>query len=250
MFSFKPLASSSAGCCYLLGCGNLKPLLLDCGISWPRIQRGLDFKTYDVAGCLVSHAHGDHSASVRKLLENAIDVYMSQEAWASPLINQIAWNDQKPFTAHHRAHIVEPHKEFRVGQWTVMPFDACHDEPGTLGFVCAAGSIKVLYLTDSAWSRYKFEGLTHLLIECNYAHDLIRGQVGSKVVSRERYRRTTSSHMSLERLVEMLKANDLSQCQEIHLLHLSDDNSDEERFAREVREATGIPTFVAPRAVV
>jgi len=240
MFSFKPLASSSAGCCYLLGSGNLKPLLLDCGISWPRIQRGLDFKTYDVAGCLVSHAHGDHSASVTKLLENAIDVYMSQEAWMA------AW----PTLNHHRAHIVEPHKEVKVGPWTVMPFDACHDEPGTLGFVCAAASVKVLYLTDSAWSRYKFDGLTHLLIECNYAHDLIRDKVGSKVVSRDRYRRTTSSHMSLERLLEMLRANDLSKCQEIHLLHLSDDNSDEERFARVVREATGIPTFVAPRAVV
>jgi hypothetical protein len=52
--------------------------------------------------------------------------------------------------------------------------------------------------------------------------------------------------MSLKQCIATLKANDLSKCREIHLLHLSSDHSDEERFIREVQESTGIPTFVAP----
>jgi len=43
----------------------------------------------------------------------------------------------------------------------------------------------------------------------------------------------------------MLKANDLSQCREIWLLHLSDGNSDENEMRRRVQEATGIATYIA-----
>ena len=44
---------------------------------------------------------------------------------------------------------------------------------------------------------------------------------------------------------ELLKANDLSKVQQIWLLHLSDGNSDEKRFKREIQELTGKPTFIA-----
>jgi len=43
--------------------------------------------------------------------------------------------------------------------------------------------------------------------------------------------------------VAMLKANDLSKCREIHLLHLSDGNSDEQLMRQKVEAATGIPTY-------
>ena len=44
---------------------------------------------------------------------------------------------------------------------------------------------------------------------------------------------------------EMLKANDLSKVEEIHLLHLSSANSDAEGFKRQVQSLTGIPTYIA-----
>ena len=49
-----------------------------------------------------------------------------------------------------------------------------------------------------------------------------------------RVARTMKSHMSLENLIEFLKANDLSRVQEIHLLHLSDNNSSIPIIKREV----------------
>jgi hypothetical protein len=42
-----------------------------------------------------------------------------------------------------------------------------------------------------------------------------------------------------------MQANDLSKVQEIWLLHLSDGNSDADRFKREIQELTGKPVYVA-----
>jgi len=43
---------------------------------------------------------------------------------------------------------------------------------------------------------------------------------------------------------KFLQANDLSRVQEIWLLHLSDGNSNSERFKREVKEISGKPVYI------
>ena len=60
-------------------------------------------------------------------------------------------------------------------------------------------------------------------------------------------RRVMKSHMSIETAKEFLRVNDLSQVREIWLIHLSDGNSDAERFKREVAELTGKMVFVADK---
>jgi phosphoribosyl 1,2-cyclic phosphodiesterase len=82
-------------------------------------------------------------------------------------------------------------------------------------------------------------------IEANYdpsilSENIARGSIPAVVGHRVR-----RSHFSIDTVVELLKSNDLSHCREIHLLHLSDCNSDEEAMQRRVQEATGIATYVA-----
>ena len=55
------------------------------------------------------------------------------------------------------------------------------------------------------------------------------------------------SHMSLENCKELLRANDLSKVKEIHLLHLSDENSVEDQFKKEIAALTGLPVYVAQK---
>lgn len=50
--------------------------------------------------------------------------------------------------------------------------------------------------------------------------------------------------MSLETCIELLKANDLSKVKEIHLIHLSDSNSDAEEFRRTIEDMTKIPVYI------
>lgn len=241
MLTFEPLASSSAGCSYVLRRGDLAPLLIDAGLPFKEIQRALNFQLSGLAGCLISHAHGDHAKAAYDLLRNGVEVYASQESLETAGMTVSAF-----------ANPVKPETGFRVGPWCVKPFAAVHDLPGTLGFyIWPHGEReRFLYLTDSAYSPYRFEGLTHIAVECNYSAEIMRQNALEGNISPDRFKRTTRTHMSIERLLDMLAANDLSQVQEIHLLHLSDANSDETRFANEVRRATGCPTFVAAKKAV
>ena len=57
--------------------------------------------------------------------------------------------------------------------------------------------------------------------------------------------RLIQSHMELGTTKGILKANDLSDCNEIVLIHISDGNADESRFVSEVSEVTGLPVYAA-----
>ena len=83
------------------------------------------------------------------------------------------------------------------------------------------------------------------MIECNYASDILYRNVENGSVPMVLKNRLLTSHFSLDNVKEFLKANDLSKVQEIWLLHLSDGNSDAERFKREIMELTGKPVYIA-----
>ena len=51
------LASGSQGNAYILE-SNGEQLLLELGIRWQEILKGLNYKLGDVVGVLVSHSHG------------------------------------------------------------------------------------------------------------------------------------------------------------------------------------------------
>lgn len=231
--SFKPLASSSAGCCYLVTADDGNTILLDAGVPVSAIHLATDFKTFALRACLLTHCHGDHSKSAKLLCSGGVDVFASKETW-----------EAIPFQ-HHRRRTATPHRPFDAGPFKVLPFPAVHDAPGTLGFVVGHGTDRGLYLTDSAYSPFTFEGLTHVWVECNHSQAIMRSRVWSGETDKDRYARTAGNHMSLERLLEMLAANDLSRVEQIVLLHLSDGNADEAQFTDEVRKATGRPVYVA-----
>lgn len=148
--------------------------------------------------------------------------------------------------ASHRAKAVKSKEQFNIGTWTILPFETEHDAAEPLGFLLAnAAGDKLLYATDTYYVRYRFRGLSHIMVECNYSVDILRANVEAGIVPAELKNRLLRSHFSLENVKEFLKANDLSKVQEIWLIHLSDGNSDAERFKREIQELTGKPTYIA-----
>lgn len=233
MIEITILASSSKGNCYRVTDGST-PLLLECGIPWKQIQQGLNFKTSELAGCLITHEHMDHAKAVKEVAKAGIDCYMSKGT--SDALRVLS----------HRIKTVKAKKQFNLGTWAILPFETQHDATEPLGFLLAnkAGD-KLLYATDTYYVRYKFQGLTHLLIECNHSYDILDQNVANGSLSQERKNRLIQSHFSLENVKEFLKANDLSKVREIRLIHLSDGNSHAERFKREIQELTGKSTYIA-----
>jgi len=233
LIEIKALASGSRGNCYYVTDG-IAPVLLECGIGWKEIQRGLNFRTSQIASCLVSHEHQDHCKSIKDVMKAGIDCYMSQGT--AEALN----------VSSHRLHIIKGLQRFQLGGWTVLPFGTQHDSREPLGFLLAndAGE-KLLYATDTYYLKYKFRGLTHILVECNYALGILQKNVAAGLVPVAVKDRVLRSHFSLEHVKDFLRANDLSKVREILLLHLSDGNSDAERFKREVQSLTGKVVFVA-----
>lgn len=233
MIDIKTLASGSSGNAYHISDGHTE-LLIECGINFRDIQIALNFETSNIAGCLVSHEHKDHTKSLNDVLKAGIDVYASQGTIEQEGIN------------HHRLKTIKAKKQFRVGTWTILPFDVQHDATEPLGFLLRSkNGGKLLFATDTYYVRYKFRGLTHIMVECNYSMDILEDNIESGIVHPAMKKRLIKSHFSLENVKEFLKANDLSRVKEIHLIHLSDSNSDAARFKREIQELTGKPVYIA-----
>jgi phosphoribosyl 1,2-cyclic phosphodiesterase len=221
------LASSSKGNCYRVTDGKT-PLLLECGIRYRDIQKKLNFQLSSVAGCLVTHEHSDHCKSVADVLKAGVNCYMS--AGTAEAIN----------LQHHRIKRVKAKEVFQIGTWTILPFDVQHDVNEPLGFLLSnEEGEKLLFATDTYYIKYKFPGLTHIMIECNYSLEILNGNIELGRVPAVLKPRLLRSHFSLEEVKNFMAANDLSKVQEIYLLHLSDNNSDAAYFKREIAEQTG-----------
>lgn len=219
------LASGSSGNAYLVTDGD-SSILIECGLPFKKLQRALDFKLSELDAVLCSHEHMDHARAVAEVARAGVDVYVSQGT-----LDALGLSG-------HRLHAVASTGQYRVGDWTILPFDARHDANQPLGFLIANGPHKLMYLTDSAYCPYRFEGITHWLIEVNYDETTMRENVKNGTLDINLKNRIIRNHFSLENAVELFKANDLSKVSEIVLIHLSDANSDEARFKREIQEAT------------
>ncbi|MDQ0427711.1 phosphoribosyl 1,2-cyclic phosphodiesterase [Planomicrobium stackebrandtii] len=232
MIEITTLATGSKGNCYYITDGHT-PLLLEAGIKFRDVQRKLNFQTRDIKGCLITHEHKDHCSGVPEVLKAGITCYLSNGTKDALGIE------------HHRIMAVENKKQFQIGTWTILPFDVQHDVSEPFGFllVNTAGD-KLLFATDTYYIKYKFQGLTHLMVECNYSQKILDENILSGRTPEVLRKRLMRSHFSLENIKEFLKANDLSELQEIWLLHLSDSNSNEEQFRKEVAELTGKMIYI------
>jgi phosphoribosyl 1,2-cyclic phosphodiesterase len=225
---FTSYASGSAGNLYALDDGQTS-LIIECGLPYKHIQRLLPKAPSEYDACLITHEHGDHAKAALDLAKR-IPVYCS------------GGTADKIRLAPETTESVTAGQTVSIGTMSIKSFAVEHDAAEPLGFMIRSTSDgdSMLFATDTFYLRHRFPRLTIWAIECNYAHDLIPDGC-------TRADRLVSSHMSLSQCIETLKAHDLSATREIHLLHMSDDHSDEARFLGAVQAATGIPTYAAPQ---
>ena len=221
------IASGSRGNAYLIGDGRRR-LLLDAGISFKRIQISCGFQTSSIDACLVTHRHGDHAMAIPKLIERGIAVYSNADVAG-------LYEGVQELTALN---------EYTIGTFRILPFEAEHDVP-CYGYQVTSTGEKLVYITDSAYVRYTFTGHTHIMIEANYDEDIMLGNVRDEKIPFSLAERVAGTHMSIDTLIDLLRANDMTKVRQIYLLHLSDNNSDAEAFKRLVQQETGAEVYIA-----
>lgn len=235
MLDVQVIASGSGGNAYALHPQDGGPsLLLEAGVRYADLQVALQHRVSKLAACLVSHEHGDHSRSARNVMQAGVNVYASHGTLAALHLE-----------GHRAVALKSLERSALPGGWTVVPFPAVHDAAEPLGFLVGYAGETVLYVTDSAFCAYRFAGVTVAMVEANYHLERLMTAVAAGNVPDQHAARVIRNHLSIERAIDLLKANDLSKCREVILLHLSAGNSDAEEFKDLVQRATGIPTRVA-----
>lgn len=230
---FHPLASSSHGNAYVIEDGQTK-LLIECGVSYKKLQILLGFQAADLSACLISHEHKDHAGCYKQLLKSGIPIYASQgtaDALDSDLFEQLEHGIQTT-----------------IGTMDIIPFATFHDAAEPLGFLVRSqvDGDTLSFATDTVNLGYQFPDVNLVAIECNYEDEVL--QLAEHIPEKVRHR-IQNTHMSIQNTCKWLDQLDKTKVHTVYLMHLSDACSDEQTFQRRVQEVVGpkISVVICPK---
>ena len=213
----KCIATGSSGNCYTLTSDNGETLILDCGIPINEIKKGLNWNIRNVVGCIVSHAHSDHSKSVKDFCDMGIPVCKPYETL---LMSQFLANSY--FTV----------RTFDLttldGRWTHTNADG--SECPCYGFLITHPEMgRMLYITDTEMVKWRFKGINHILLGTNYDKDLVNVDNQSKA------NHVFRGHLSIDTACEFVKSNNSNDLQNVIMCHLSIENADKDLFIEKMK---------------
>lgn len=230
--TFTPLASSSHGNAYVVSDGATS-ILLECGLSFKKLQKALGFDVGGIAACLISHEHKDHAGCYMELIKSGIPVFASEgtvEVLDCDLIQTM-----------------EERQEVHIGTLDVLPFATFHDAAEPFGFLIRSriDGEKLLFATDTVNLAYRFPGVNIVALEANYDDEILAR--ATRMPDKVRHR-IQKSHMEIGRTCTFLKKMDRSLVHTVFLLHLSDACSNSALFQDMAeRVCPGINVIVCPR---
>lgn len=252
------LASSSSGNCYILEFdigGVPTRIMVECGIPLSSIisgctQYGVQLSSIDA--CLITHCHTDHCKSAKDLYKRDIPIFAHKHTLEQLKINGNEFIPLQP-------------KQVANGLF-VMAFEVEHDVEGAVGFVIKTKNECVIFINDSKrWTTdlRNFKP-NYVFIECNYDHQMVYAQYrelkslreGAKLNEHDlkevnikiaQHERNINAHMSLAGCLKGLSKLNLSKCQAIFLMHMSDRYANEYKMKNAVSLETGIRTFACKK---
>lgn len=166
----KILATGSKGNCYHVSDGVIE-LLIECGIRYTDIVRGLDYKIGNIGAVLVSHAHKDHSLCAAETAANGFEMLMPK---MTAEILKLADYPNVTKAEHSRTYTVNT---FRIVPFPLVHCNTDGSECSCFGYFIASSATreKLLFATDTAYIKNRFKGLTHVMIEVNYIDGMLDG---------------------------------------------------------------------------
>ena len=147
-----------------------------------------------------------------------------------------------------RTRAIEPKQRFRLGNFTITPFNVPHDpDIECYGYLIEHEEIgKLLFLTDLEYCKYNFSGMNveHIMVEANYSMDLVDR-------NEPNYEHRLRGHMSLDTALKFIQTNDNPALRNVVLIHLSDTSGDPALFLQRTKETIeyGANVYVAEKGL-
>lgn len=210
---------SQQGNCYALYDNDGKILLLDLGLSRKEILKGIDFNVSDVVGAVVSHEHGDHAKAVKDFENMGIPVFAP-------------YRSLEPMGFKEGSRVKAQAFDLTDKNGKFMHTNNDGSECPCYGFLIEHEDMgKMLYITDTELVKWRFSGINHILISCNYQKKYISDSAKRTHVLR--------GHMELETVKDFIKANKSSALRTVILCHMSSDSIDCSFAKKQIEEVVG-----------
>lgn len=230
--NLKCLGSSSSGNCYIIY-NDEEAIILEAGVRFSAVKEALNFDLSKIKVVVSSHLHGDHSKYLKDFVISGIPCLADESVF-----NHYGLDHSTCIQAKHQ-------HEYKFGGFSIKPFSVEHDVP-TFGFLLNHQEMgKTVFITDTGEINYSFKYLNNIIVEANFSNEIIERNVMNGVIHPVHEKRVKMSHLSLEKCIQWLRCIDLSNVNNIILVHLSSQNSDSELFKQTIINKFSKNVYVA-----
>lgn len=231
------IGCNSKGNCHIIQ-NEFAAYILDLGVSFYDIKRVLDYDNIKVRGAVVTHAHGDHSKSIKNAARAMIKIYASKSTFESCGIPKYFNRRQFEFDDNGIWKFEENY--FDDSDIDIKAIIRVEHDVETHAFHLKIPEVgHVLYITDCGYYPHASNVKADLIIiECNY--------IDSKIGDSSQDIRNQNFHMSLDDTIQAIQ-NNCKETTKVVLTHLSDRNSDEFLMWENVMERTGMQNVAVAR---
>ncbi|SFG12702.1 Phosphoribosyl 1,2-cyclic phosphodiesterase [Lachnospiraceae bacterium C7] len=257
MLELRSIASGSSGNCICIGTDE-HHILVDAGISGKKIENGLngmELKTAEMDGVLVTHEHLDHIKGLGVIARRyGIPIFATEGT-----IRAISQTKSVGEIDPALFRIIEPNNTFQIGNMEIYPIPISHDAAQPVAYRVSHNGKKVAVVTDLGTYNdtiiSELQNLDALLLEAN--HDINMLQVGKYPYPLKQRILGDRGHLSNERSGQLLGQLLHDKFGTVMLGHLSKENNLEELAYETVRlevtlgdnpyKAEDFPIIVAKR---
>jgi phosphoribosyl 1,2-cyclic phosphodiesterase len=215
------LSSGSKGNSTYIRAGEYS-VLIDAGLSGKALEQRmetLDLKAEDLNALLITHEHKDHIKGVGILSRRYdIPIYANDGTWAAAEseLGKIKAENRRVFTG-----------DFIIGDLKFSPYVISHDASQPVGYVCYAGSKKIVLATDTGIMNQKMiakiKGADFFVLESN--HDLEMLMTGKYPYFLKNRIKGQKGHLSNDDTAALLPALIKDNFPTVVLAHLSEENN-------------------------
>lgn len=218
------LGSGSEGNTAVITDSRQRSILLDLGVNWKTILKGINYDLWGVDLALVTHCHSDHTLSLRKAIDNYIPCYANADVCSK----------------YNGCNVIND--MLLYNEWRIQTFELVHSVPNNAFIIDTSDNIRILYCTDTVYIPKVVKNVNYAIIECNNDTEFMLDEALEGNIRNSHY----ETHQNIDDCITYLKHIYNPDLQGIILCHLSQGNINGVAARERVRNELGFKNvFIA-----